>query len=88
MSKLGITLKCRIDRQVYDSQLVVKQVSGKFHLLEYLTLTKNLLGRINSWTQNHIPREENTQVDDFSCLASAIDCELDRTVPIHKKLLD
>lgn len=52
--------------------------------MEYPTLTKGLLEKINFWTLNHIPSEENTQVDPLSHLGLAIDEELETKNPIHR----
>ncbi|KAK8946754.1 hypothetical protein KSP39_PZI006373 [Platanthera zijinensis] len=75
---LRLATDCKVESlTIYvDSQIVVSQVEGEYEakndqLAQYLALAKSLLAKIPSHQVIHIPREQNTQADSLSKLATS-----------------
>ena len=54
-----------------DSELVAKQIGGKYRVKNQALKplhhqAKKLLGQLNSYTITHIPREQNTEADNLA----------------------
>ena len=74
--KLAKTLQVHHLSVYSDSQLIVKQVNGEFEardlrMSKYLTVVKSLLCDFTDFQIIYIPREENSQADALSKVASA-----------------
>ncbi|XP_021811720.1 uncharacterized protein LOC110754904 [Prunus avium] len=71
-----------------DSQLVVNQILTEFEakdtsMVAYLTHARRLLHHFTAYQVQQIPRSENSHADALSRLASAIDDNIGRHVPIE-----
>ncbi|XP_004301972.1 PREDICTED: uncharacterized protein LOC101291061 [Fragaria vesca subsp. vesca] len=71
-----------------DSQLVVNQVLGEYQakdhvMAAYLIKVKSLLSCFTSYDVVQIPREQNERADALARLASAIDCNVGKHIPIE-----
>ncbi|KAL6288531.1 hypothetical protein ACE6H2_006041 [Prunus campanulata] len=71
-----------------DSQLVVNQILTEFEakdtsMAAYLTHARRLLHHFDAYQVQQIPRSENSHADALSRLASAIDDNVGRHVPIE-----
>lgn len=69
--RAAIDLGCTKLTIFSDSQLVVNQITGKWkvkatHLQKYLDRIHELLGQVDEWTINWIPREQNEDADELS----------------------
>ncbi|CAL9004777.1 unnamed protein product [Prunus brigantina] len=71
-----------------DSQLVVNQVIDAYqtrepHITAYVQKVKAILLRYRSHSITQIPRTHNTRADPLARLASALDADLTRSIPIE-----
>ncbi|CAL8997655.1 unnamed protein product, partial [Prunus brigantina] len=71
-----------------DSQLVVNQVTDAYqtrkpHITAYVQKVKTILLRYRSHSITQIPRAQNTRADALARLASALDANLTRSIPIE-----
>ncbi|XP_074347504.1 uncharacterized protein LOC141686363 [Apium graveolens] len=73
--RLARSLEVKIIKIFSDFQLVVKQIMGKYKILNdrmtaYANITKGLLESITSWTLSYIDRSENQWADSLSKLTT------------------
>ena len=67
-AKLAVKFNARNTLFKSDSELMVKQILGKYrvknvHLKSLYSEVQSLLGKLPEWEIKHVPREENTEAD-------------------------
>ncbi|XP_024016302.1 uncharacterized protein LOC112089777 [Eutrema salsugineum] len=86
--RLAVELGVRHLHAFCDSQLVASQLSGEYttkneRMDAYLTATKVLIAKFETFELTKIPRGENSSADELAALASSSDPHMKRRIPVE-----